>query len=184
MAAALVLVGGGLIVAAVTGAFDGGDPTAGAALKTDRFDRDRAFADLRYQVERGPRPAGSDAARELAGWLRRAAAARPARRRCPAASRTWSAASRAAARRSSSPPTTTPRTSRASSVPTTAPAASRPCSRSPARCEKAKRPAGAPPIRFVLFDGEESPDDAKDFYSTGLRGSKHYARRHAKICGR
>ena len=39
---------------------------------------------------------------------------------------------------------------------------------------------GLPPIRFVLFDGEESPDDAADFYSTGLRGSRPYARRHAK----
>jgi glutaminyl-peptide cyclotransferase len=32
----------------------------------------------------------------------------------------------------------------------------------------------------VLFDGEESPDDAKDFYTSGLRGSRPYARRHAK----
>ncbi|HWM09677.1 MAG TPA: M28 family metallopeptidase, partial [Solirubrobacteraceae bacterium] len=46
--------------------------------------------------------------------------------------------------------------------------------------EKARRPADAPPIRFVLFDGEESPDDSKDFYATGLRGSKQYARKHAK----
>ena len=49
----------------------------------------------------------------------------------------------------------------------------------------AKRPAGAPPIRFVLFDGEESPDDNEDFYATGLRGSKPYARQHAeRSCGR
>ena len=46
-------------------------------------------------------------------------------------------------------------------------------------CARPRRPAGAPPIRFVLFDGEESPDDAKDFYATGLRGSRPYARRHA-----
>ena len=44
---------------------------------------------------------------------------------------------------------------------------------------RAKRPEGAPPIRFVLFDGEESPDDSKDFYSSGLRGSRPYARSHA-----
>jgi glutaminyl-peptide cyclotransferase len=43
----------------------------------------------------------------------------------------------------------------------------------------ADRPAGAPPIRFVLFDGEESPNDNRDFYSSGLRGSRPYARRHA-----
>jgi glutaminyl-peptide cyclotransferase len=40
--------------------------------------------------------------------------------------------------------------------------------------------AGLPPIRFVLFDGEESPDDAKEFYTSGLRGSRPYARRHGK----
>jgi Zn-dependent M28 family amino/carboxypeptidase len=43
-----------------------------------------------------------------------------------------------------------------------------------------RRPAGAPPIRFVAFDGEESPDDRADFYKTGLRGSKPYAARHAR----
>lgn len=41
------------------------------------------------------------------------------------------------------------------------------------------RPAGAPPLRFVFFDGEEATDD-KDFYGTGLRGSKAYVRRHGK----
>ncbi len=83
VATVLVLAGCGLAIAAVTGAFDGADDatvttpqddaaTSAAAdrLRTDRFDRDRAFADLRSQVERGPRPAGSDAARELARWLR------------------------------------------------------------------------------------------------------------------
>jgi glutaminyl-peptide cyclotransferase len=45
---------------------------------------------------------------------------------------------------------------------------------------KADRPAGAPELRFVLFDGEESPDDERDFYTTGLRGSKAYAKAHAK----
>jgi Zn-dependent M28 family amino/carboxypeptidase len=39
---------------------------------------------------------------------------------------------------------------------------------------------GLPRIRFVLFDGEESPDDSADFYTTGLRGSRPYARRHAE----
>jgi glutaminyl-peptide cyclotransferase len=42
------------------------------------------------------------------------------------------------------------------------------------------RPRGAPPIRFVAFDGEESPDGRADFYATGLRGSKPYAARHAR----
>jgi Zn-dependent M28 family amino/carboxypeptidase len=42
------------------------------------------------------------------------------------------------------------------------------------------RARGAPPIRFVAFDGEESPHgDNADFYATGLRGSRPYAARHA-----
>jgi glutaminyl-peptide cyclotransferase len=44
------------------------------------------------------------------------------------------------------------------------------------------RPAGAPELRFVLFDGEEPddvlPEETRDFYSTGLRGSRSYVRRH------
>ena len=42
---------------------------------------------------------------------------------------------------------------------------------------RTERPAGAPELRFVLFDGEEATDDS-DFYGTGLRGSKAYERRH------
>jgi len=44
---------------------------------------------------------------------------------------------------------------------------------------RADRPRGAPELRFVLFDGEECPDDSRDFYTCGLRGSRAYARRHA-----
>jgi hypothetical protein len=46
----------------------------------------------------------------------------------------------------------------------------------------ARRPPGAPPIRFVAFDGEESPGPADDesFYTEGLRGSRPYAAAHAK----
>lgn len=46
-----------------------------------------------------------------------------------------------------------------------------------------ERPAGAPPLRFVLFDGEEAPDDDRDFYATALRGSKAYLRRHRAQIG-
>jgi glutaminyl-peptide cyclotransferase len=46
-----------------------------------------------------------------------------------------------------------------------------------------RRPPGAPELRFVLFDGEEPPgvlpEQTKDFYSTGLRGSREYVARHA-----
>ena len=45
-----------------------------------------------------------------------------------------------------------------------------------------RRPAGAPEVRFVLFDGEEPaaglPEESTDFYSEGLRGSRAYVARH------
>ena len=44
---------------------------------------------------------------------------------------------------------------------------------------QADRPAGAPALRFILFDGEEATDDSRAFERTGIRGSKAYARAHA-----
>jgi glutaminyl-peptide cyclotransferase len=47
-----------------------------------------------------------------------------------------------------------------------------------------RRPAGAPALRFVLFDGEEPPqglpEEQTDFYATGLRGSRAYVKAHGK----
>ncbi len=48
---------------------------------------------------------------------------------------------------------------------------------------KADRPKGAPPIRFVLYDGEEPPglpEDDPDFYHHGLRGSRADAQANAR----
>ena len=45
--------------------------------------------------------------------------------------------------------------------------------------QKTKRSKNASPIWFVAFDGEEATDDA-DFYGTGLRGSKPFAKKYAK----
>jgi glutaminyl-peptide cyclotransferase len=44
------------------------------------------------------------------------------------------------------------------------------------------RPAGAPELRFVLFDGEEPPPaaPAERFYDFGVRGSRAYAAAHAR----
>lgn len=46
------------------------------------------------------------------------------------------------------------------------------------------RPPGASELRFVLFDGEEPPrglpEQSTDFYSTGLRGSRAYVKRHGQ----
>jgi glutaminyl-peptide cyclotransferase len=45
-----------------------------------------------------------------------------------------------------------------------------------------RRPKGAPELRFVLFDGEEPaaglPEESRDFYHSGLRGSRAYVARH------
>jgi glutaminyl-peptide cyclotransferase len=45
-----------------------------------------------------------------------------------------------------------------------------------------RRPPGAPELRFVLFDGEEParglPEEATDFFHSGLRGSRAYVARH------
>ncbi len=46
--------------------------------------------------------------------------------------------------------------------------------------KKAKRPANARALQFVLFDGEEEPAGCEPFAACGLRGSKAYAKRHGK----
>jgi len=46
------------------------------------------------------------------------------------------------------------------------------------------RRAGAPQLRFVLFDGEEEPLGSTDFLRDALRGSKAYVRAHAREVGR
>jgi glutaminyl-peptide cyclotransferase len=48
---------------------------------------------------------------------------------------------------------------------------------------RARRPAGAPEIRFVLFDGEEEPAGCDDFERCGIRGSRAYVREHADEVG-
>ena len=46
--------------------------------------------------------------------------------------------------------------------------------------KRAKRPKGAPEIRFVLFDGEEAPKGCEPFLDCGVRGAKAYVKRHGK----
>ncbi len=154
-------------------------PSAVAGLKVDRFDRDRAFADLRHQVELGPRPAQSEEARKLARWLR---ARLPHGRIETVTGGFENVVGRisghgrpivlAAHYDTKELPGFVGANDGAGGT-----AAVLEIARA---LRRAKRPQGAPPIRFVLFDGEESPDDSRDFYSSGLRGSRPYARRHAK----
>jgi glutaminyl-peptide cyclotransferase len=173
-----VLVGGGLIVAAVVGAFDGDDATT-AALKADRFDRNRAFADLRHQVELGPRPAGSETSKQLAEWLRERL---PNGRLEPLPGGLQNVVGSIPGRGEAILVAAHYDTKDIPGfVGANDGAAGTAAVLEIARAmQAANRPPDSPPIRFVLFDGEESPDDSKDFYASGLRGSKPYARRHAK----
>ena len=145
----------------------------------DRFDSRRAFAELRRQVELGPRPAGSRALRRLAARLRR---------ELPHG-------------RFEDVPGHRGLRNVVGHLPGRKPAvlvgahydtkllpgfvgANDAAGGTVAVVELARalgdgqRPAGAPELRFVLFDGEESPNDKADFLIAGLRGSKAYARRH------
>jgi glutaminyl-peptide cyclotransferase len=180
IAIVLMIAGVGLFVAAVGGAFDSDDaPSATGALRVDRFDRDRAFEDLRYQVELGPRPAGSETAKQLAEWLRE----RLPRGRIQTVRGGWQNVVGSIPGRGK--PLLVAAHYDTKDIPdfvgANDGAGGTAAVLEIARVmEKAKRPPSAPPIRFVLFDGEESPDDSKPFYSAGLRGSKPYARKNAK----
>ena len=163
---------------AVAGCLGSGEERAESAASVDRFNADRAFADLRTQVEMGPRPAGSAASRRLARWLR-ARVPNGRYQRVPGGLRNVVG---------SIPGRGTPIVVAAHYDTKRLPGfvgANDGAGGTAAVLEiarfmrRADRPASAPPIRFVLFDGEESPDDRRDFYRSGLRGSKHYARRHA-----
>jgi len=171
----------GLIVAAVGGAFDQDDvavrTASSARLHVNRFGGRRAFAELRRQVDLGPRPAGSAASRRLAARLRRAL---PHGR--------YEAVPGGLRNVVGSLPGTSPAVVVAAHYDTKAipgfVGANDGAGGTAAVVELAralrrvKRPAGAPALRFVLFDGEEATSDDADFYRSGLRGSKAYARRH------
>lgn len=164
-------------------------PERGAAAvaptaRVDRFDGDRAMRHLRAQVRLGPRPAGSPASRKLAQRLRgqlpngrfEAVPGPPAGMRnvvghlpgrAPALLvgahyDTKDIPGFVGANDGASGTAVVVELSRALAT---------------------GRRACAREVRFVLFDGEESPDDARDFYSTGLRGSRAYAARHAREIG-
>ena len=181
--AAAALLALGLVVAAVSGAFDQDDGSvraaASARLKVDRFDGARAFAELRRQVQLGPRPAGSPAARALAARLRRAL---PRGRYEPVAGHPGlrNVAGRLPGRK---PAVVVAAHYDTKAIPGFV-GANDGAGGTAAVLELARvlrrtnRPASAPALRFVLFDGEESANDKADFYLAGLRGSKAYARRH------
>ncbi len=171
-----------VVLAVLAFAFGGclgsGEDRTASAASVDRFNADRAFADLRAQVEMGPRPAGSAASRRLARWLR-ARVPNGRYQRVPGGLRNVVG---------SIPGRRKPIVVGAHYDTKALPGfvgANDAAGGTAAVLEIARalrrrdRPADAPPIHFVLFDGEESPDDRRNFYRTGLRGSRHYARKHA-----
>jgi glutaminyl-peptide cyclotransferase len=180
LAAVLAL---GLLVAAVGGAFDKDAPVRTAAtarLKVDRFDGARAFAELRRQVEMGPRPAGSAASRRLAARIRRAL---PRGRYEPLGPAHPGLRNVVGSLPGSEPAVVVAAHYDTKAIPGFV-GANDGAGGTAAVLELArvlrrtKRPAGAPELRFVLFDGEEATSDDADFYRSGVRGSRAYARRH------
>jgi glutaminyl-peptide cyclotransferase len=171
-------IGLALVALTLGGCLGSGEKRAASAVGVDRFDADRAFADLRRQVEMGPRPAGSPASRRLARWLR-SRVPNGRYQQVPGGLRNVVGSIRgrgepilvAAHYDTKDLPGFVGANDGAGGT-----AAVLEVARA---LRRANRPASAPPIRFVLFDGEESPDDRLDFYRTGVRGSKFYARRHA-----
>jgi glutaminyl-peptide cyclotransferase len=171
----------GLVAAAVGGAFHGGDTAvrtaSSAGLHVNRFDGRRAFAELRRQVDIGPRPAGSAASRRLAARLRRAL---PHGRYEAVPGGLRNVVGRLPGRR---PAVVVAAHYDTKAIPGFV-GANDGAGGTAAVVElaralrRAKRPWGAPELRFVLFDGEEATNDEADFYRSGLRGSKAYARRH------
>src|SRR4051794_5546928 len=172
-----------IVVALVLALTGGSDPerpaTTVASKRVDRFDSARAWETLKYQVALGPRTAGSPKSRELAAYLR-ARLPRGHYENVPGGLR--NVVGRI--------PGSKPAVVVAAHYDTKAlpgfvgandgaggTAAVLELSRA---LRKVRRPAGAPEIRFVFFDGEEATDDRRDFLATGVRGSEAYAARHAK----
>jgi hypothetical protein len=151
------------------------------APTANRFDERRAFALLREQVERyGVRPAGSASSRRLAVRLR---GLLPGGRFEPVPGGLRNVVGRLPGRLPAivlgahyDTEATVPRHVGANDG-----AAGTAAVVEVARAlRRLPRPAGAPEIRFVLFDGEEEPRGSRpeNFLRDALRGSKAYVRAH------
>jgi Zn-dependent M28 family amino/carboxypeptidase len=161
-----------------------GSDDDGGSESADRFDGDRAFAEIERQVELGPRPAGSPASKELAdrlagelpngttepvpGGLRNVVGTLPG----PGPAIVVGAHYDTEAH----PP---------GFVGANDGAAGTAAVVELARALEAELPEGHREVRFVLFDGEEEPLGCPDarFQQCALRGSKAYAAAHAGEIG-
>jgi len=185
-----LVLGAGFVLAAVNGfpLIGGGDgPSArnsAHAVPTPRLNRffsGRAYGDVRAQVALGPRPAGSPASRRLGDRLR---ASLPNGRfeGVPGGLRNVVGhlpGSRPAVVIASHYDTKDIPGFVGANDGAAGTAAVLELSR---QFRAYRRRAGAPELRFVLFDGEEVPAGAPEaeFYRHGLRGSKAYAARHRR----
>jgi hypothetical protein len=192
---AQLALGGALIYAAVRGFpfLDGGDrgspaagPSAAAGPRVNRFLAGRAFAELRYEVSLGPRPAGSAASGRLAEHLRRLL---PNGRFEPVGGGLRNVVGHLPGRH---PAVVIGAHYDTKDIPGFV-GANDSASGTAAVVELARqlpkfRRPGGPELRFVLFDGEESPrgtpEGAEAFLRAGLRGSKAYVRAHRREVGR
>lgn len=182
-----ILIGAALVFAASRDFdFNGDDDSANAsnAAKVDRFDERRAWRLLVKQVEQyGPRPAGSPASRRLAGELRTLL---PRGRFEPLGQQHPGLRNVVGVVPGRKPAIVVGAHYDTEVDPAGHVGANDGAAGTAALVEiartlrKAKRPAGAPEIRFVAFDGEEEPAGCADadFADCGLRGSKAYVRAH------
>jgi glutaminyl-peptide cyclotransferase len=178
-----LLVGAVIVIIALAGGDDdeGVQQRAASAVapKVDRFDSARAFAELKRQVEIGPRTAGSSELRALAERLRRALP-RGRFEPVPGHPGLRNVVGRVPGTK---PPILIAAHYDSKEIPGFV-GANDGAAGTAAVMELARvlrrmdRPKGAPALRFVLFDGEEATDDSRPFLATGLRGSKAYAKRH------
>jgi hypothetical protein len=176
-----VLIVGSLVVGgiALLTADDGSARSPVPTAKVNRFDGDRAWAELLREVKAGPRPAGSPALRTLAARLRRTL---PSGRLEPVDGGLQNVVGVLPGRKPAIvlaahyDTKDTP----AGFVGANDGAGGTALVLEAARVLRRAAPANPREVRFVLFDGEESPKGCDDFLTCGIRGSRAYAAQHAK----
>jgi glutaminyl-peptide cyclotransferase len=172
-AAAGAVLAVAVLVAACDSSSADGEDAAPASLKVDRFDSGPAWRLLEYQVELGPRPAGSKPSRRLARRLRRLL---PRGRFQPVPGGLRNVVGTVRGREpgyvvvgahydTKDIPGFVGANDAASGTAVVTQLA-----------RTIRRPRHT--IQFVLFDGEESPRGSRNFYRDGLRGSKVAAQRY------
>ena len=172
-AAAGAVLAAVVLLAACDSSSADGESAAPARLKVDRFDSATAWRLLKYQVELGPRPAGSEPSRRLAGRLRRMLP-RGRFQAVPGGIRNVIGTVRGrepgylvvgAHYDTKDVPGFVGANDGASGTAIVTELA-----------RTIRRPRRT--IHFILFDGEESPRGSNNFFRDGLRGSKVAARRY------